>query len=72
MGTLKSNFPVFLNHQNPKGFSPINSLRENNRILPSSGLLGDVRRFNTDVSGLPIGPIIKGQALFLLLGQLDP
>jgi hypothetical protein len=28
----------------------------NIRILPSSGLLRGVRRFETDVSGLPISP----------------
>jgi hypothetical protein len=28
-------------------------------ILPSSGLLRSVRCFDTDVSGLPIGPILK-------------
>jgi hypothetical protein len=32
-------------------------------ILPSSGLLRSVRWFNTDVSELPIGPILKGQAV---------
>jgi hypothetical protein len=32
-------------------------------ILPSSGLLRGVRWFETDVSGLPVGPIFKGQAV---------
>ena len=32
-----------------------------NRILPSAGLLRGVRWFKTDVSGLPIRPIFKGQ-----------
>jgi hypothetical protein len=32
-------------------------------ILPSSGLLSGVRRLETDVSGLPIGPIFKGRLL---------
>ena len=32
------------------------------RIIPSSVLLRGVRWFDTDVSGLPIGPIFKGQA----------
>jgi hypothetical protein len=31
------------------------------RILPSSGLLRGVMWFKTDVSGLPIGTIFKGQ-----------
>jgi hypothetical protein len=30
------------------------------RIIPSSGLLREVKWFKTDVSGLPIGPIFKG------------
>jgi hypothetical protein len=30
--------------------------------LPSSGLLRGARRFETDVSGLPTGPIFKSQA----------
>jgi hypothetical protein len=38
-----------------------------NWILPSSGFWRRVRRFKTDVSGLPIGPISKSQ-----LGQLNP
>jgi hypothetical protein len=33
------------------------------RILPSSGILRGVRWFATDVSGLIIGPIFKGQAV---------
>ena len=32
------------------------------KILPAFGLLHGVRWFKTDVSGLPIGPIFKGQA----------
>ena len=32
-------------------------------IIPSSGLLRSVRWFDTDVSGLPIGPIFKGQVI---------
>jgi hypothetical protein len=32
-------------------------------ILPSSGLLRGKRLFETDVLGLPIGPIFKGQAV---------
>ena len=35
-------------------------------IIPSSGILRWVRWFETDVSGLPIGPIFKGQAILLL------
>jgi hypothetical protein len=31
------------------------------RILPPSGLLRGVRWFETDVSGLPVGPIFNGQ-----------
>ena len=44
------------------------------RSLPSSGLLRSVRWFDTDVSGLLIRPIFKGQAVqgVILLGQLDP
>ena len=34
-----------------------------NWILPSSGLLHGVRWFETDVSGLPIGPIFNAQAV---------
>jgi hypothetical protein len=34
-----------------------------NWIIPSSGLLLVVRWFGTDVSGLPIGPIFKDQAV---------
>ena len=40
------------------------------RILPSSGLLRDVRWFETDVSGLPIGPNFKGQACILEMGPM--
>ena len=32
-------------------------------FLPSSGLLHGVRCFKTDVSGLPITPIFKGEAV---------
>ena len=32
-------------------------------ILPSSGLLRGISLFKTDVSELPIGPILKGQAV---------
>ena len=32
-------------------------------MFPSSGLLRRVGRFRTDVSGLPIGPNFKGQAV---------
>ena len=42
-----------------------------NWILPSSGLLHGVRRFETDVSGPPIGHIFKGRAL-QEEGHLDP
>jgi hypothetical protein len=35
-------------------------------ILPPSGSLRSVRWFETDVSGLPIRPVLKGQA-----GRLD-
>ena len=41
------------------------------RILPSSGMLRGVRWFETDVSGLPMGLIFKGQVV-LHLAQLDP
>jgi hypothetical protein len=34
-----------------------------NWILPSFRLLRDKRRFETNVSGLPIGPIFEGKAL---------
>jgi hypothetical protein len=33
------------------------------RIFPSSGLLRGVRWFETDVSGLPIRPIVKGHII---------
>jgi hypothetical protein len=45
--------------------------RRLNWILPSSGLLGGVRWFETDVSGLPIGSIFKGEAVSCFKGQLD-
>ena len=32
-------------------------------IPPSTGLLHGVRWFDTDVSGLPISPIFKGQSV---------
>jgi hypothetical protein len=32
-----------------------------NSFVPSSGQLRGVRRFETDVLGLPVGPIFKGQ-----------
>ena len=31
--------------------------------LPSSGVLRCIKRFETDVSGLPVGPVFKGQAV---------
>jgi hypothetical protein len=37
---------------------------------PFSGLLRGVRGFETDVSGLPIGPIFKGQDFHVLLDIL--
>ena len=43
-----------------------------NWILSSSRLLRGVRLFETDVSGLLIAPILKGQAILLLLGDLNP
>jgi hypothetical protein len=39
-------------------------------ILPYSRLLRYVRWFETDVSGLRIGPIFKSQDVQVLLGQL--
>jgi hypothetical protein len=39
--------------------------------LPSSGLLRSVRWFDTDVSEIPIVPIIIGQAVFLDCLALD-
>jgi hypothetical protein len=35
-----------------------------NWILPSSGLIRGVRWFETDVSGLPVSSVLKGQAVF--------
>ena len=34
-----------------------------NKIRPSSGLLRGIWLFETDVSGLPVGPIFKDQAV---------
>jgi hypothetical protein len=39
-------------------------------ILPSSGLLGGVVWFDYDVSGLPIGPLFKGQTLQVVVNSL--
>ena len=43
-------------------FSLISVFRHSWWNIPSSGLLGSVRSFDTDVSGLRISPIFKGQA----------
>ena len=40
------------------------------KMNPSSGLLRGVRWSETDVSGLSIGPVFKGQAI--QEGQLGP
>ena len=37
-------------------------------MFPSSGLLRSIGSFRTDVSGLPIGLIFKGQAWHLKMG----
>ena len=40
------------------------------RSLSSSGLLRNVRWFDTDVSGLRIGPVFEGQAVYLTLRDI--
>ena len=45
-----------------KSSTSLSPSSKGSRITPSSRLLRDVRRFETDVSGLPICPIFNGQA----------
>jgi hypothetical protein len=68
--TLKKTTTEILKERNLSLWSSASAAVE--LIIPSSGLLRGVRWFETDVSGLDIGPIFKSQVLSLTLEDNNP